>query len=617
MALLGDLVVKIVGDTADFVRQLDHTKKKVDTFDRDLKKIAQTAQKVGMSMTKFITLPIVGLGAAFVKIASDAEETNSMFNAVFKEQAEGVREWANVFAEQTGRGRIATLGFLASIQDLFVPLGASRQAAADFSKQVVTLATDISSFKNIPVADVMRDIESSLVGNYETTRKYGVVLSAATIKTEAYARGLARQGEELTPLIKAQTALQLITESTADAQGDAVRTAGSTANLLVALEAGARDLAESFGQLLLPAVNDLISALRKIMLHFTDMDDRTKKIIITIAGMAAVIGPMLLIFAKAITVFRTLRTATIALNLAMAANPVILLTAGIAALTAGLGFAIAAAIKHRNTTRRNAELMLENNEVTKATTIAIAGMGEVTLDTAEAQLRLTETLIGRQQAEMEYNEFEIQAFKDRIELLEEENDARFKLSRENDPEIARLKAIVAGIEAEVAKREDAVATLDAHRTAIIEERDALEADRISLSGLTTELTTNTEETNDNTLAHIALRNRIYEEQRLRDEANREALAAYLAEKAAEEELARLEAERLAAEEMARRKRKALAIAALRDGEEEIQAQRDNVLESIALRNSIYEDQRTHLEKMREALAVYRDEQLAAEEAAAA
>jgi hypothetical protein len=261
--------------------------------ERKLASFGKRAQQVGKNLSKFVTLPILGIGAAMVKVASDAEETNSKFDAVFKNQSASVREWAKDFSDNVGRSTTANLGFLATIQDTLVPLGFMRDRAADMSKQVVELATDLGSFNNLPTADVVRDIQSAIVGNTETLRKYGVVASQDAIIQEALTSGLIKNKNELDATSKAQAIYNLLLQGTADAQGDAVRTAGSTANQMKKLKAQVEDLAIEFGQQLLPVVQDIIEAVSKGVKWFSDLDERQKKLILTLAGVAAAAGPVI------------------------------------------------------------------------------------------------------------------------------------------------------------------------------------------------------------------------------------------------------------------------------------------------------------------------------------
>ena len=328
MATLGDLVVRIVGDNKELDSAIDSSQKKLQDF-------GKAAENVGKKLTTFVTLPILGIGAAFLKTASDAEETNAKFDAVFKEQAAEVREWAQEFSSAVGRASIENVKFLATIQDTLVPLGFARTAASDMSRQVVELATDLSSFNNLPTEQVINDIQSALVGNTETLRKYGVVASQAAIEQEALTSGLVDNKNEIDANVKAQAILQLIIKGTADAQGDALRTAGSFANQFRSLQAAAVDVATSFGEILIPAATRLVQMVRDTLSSFNALNDGQKQTILIVAGVAAAIGPLVLAVGKAITIFGALKAAIIAINTTALFGPVGIIV-GIAAVTAAL-----------------------------------------------------------------------------------------------------------------------------------------------------------------------------------------------------------------------------------------------------------------------------------------
>ena len=82
------------------------------------------------------------------------------------------------------------------------------------------------------------------------------------------------------------------------------------------------ELARSFGDVLAPIIKDLTLRITQFTNRFTDLDDGTKRLILAIAGVVAAIGPMLLIVPKVMAAITALRTAMIALNAAMNANPI-------------------------------------------------------------------------------------------------------------------------------------------------------------------------------------------------------------------------------------------------------------------------------------------------------
>lgn len=193
-------------------------------------------------------------GKASIQAASDAEEMQAKFDVVFGKSAPQAQAALEDLASQVNRSATDLQGMAATVQDTFVPLGFARDQAAELSVGLTQLAVDVASFNNAQDTDVMRDFQSALVGNTETVRKYGIVITEANTKQKAYEMGLAEVGEELTEQEKVQARLQLITEGTTDAQGDAIRTADSYANVMKGLQAATLDLQIAVGQQLNPAL---------------------------------------------------------------------------------------------------------------------------------------------------------------------------------------------------------------------------------------------------------------------------------------------------------------------------------------------------------------------------
>ena len=117
---------------------------------------------------------------------------------------------------------------------------------------------------------------------------------------------------------------------------------------LTILKSALEGLAISFGQLLMPAVKNIVSWLQKFVDWLNSMDEGTKKVIMTIALVAAALGPVLIIVGKVISAVGTImtivpkisgaitavKTAFAALNVTMLANPIVLIIAAITALVA-------------------------------------------------------------------------------------------------------------------------------------------------------------------------------------------------------------------------------------------------------------------------------------------
>lgn len=259
---------------------------------RRLKKAADGIKDVGQTLTKWVTLPVLGLGAAFVKMASDAQETRAKFEAVFKGLTGATRAWAADFAKALGRNQVEIEGFLARLQDTFVPLGFARTESAALSKALTTLAIDIAAFDNRDEAEVVNLLTSAIVGNTEAVRGFGIVISEATMKAELYRMGITKGITAATEQEKVQARLNIIMASSADASGQAMREADGAANSFRGLASAGKDAGIALGERLLPIVVPMIQGLRDMLQGVSGLNPEVVKWGLAMAGAAALLGPI-------------------------------------------------------------------------------------------------------------------------------------------------------------------------------------------------------------------------------------------------------------------------------------------------------------------------------------
>jgi hypothetical protein len=224
-----------------------------------------------------------------IKGASDLQETTSKFETVFGKQISKARELEKQLTEGYATSTREARQYLSSIQDLLVPMGMNSDAAAKMSGEVVKLSADLGSFNNLPTEQVMLDIQSALVGNFETMKKYGVVVNATTVQQEALSLGLAKTKEDLTAADKAQAAFSLITKGSTAALGDMQRTSDGAANRMKALSAAFEDNSAAIGEGLLPPLNALLGVFLELV-KSTEINSKAISESFTPALEAAIFG---------------------------------------------------------------------------------------------------------------------------------------------------------------------------------------------------------------------------------------------------------------------------------------------------------------------------------------
>lgn len=289
-----DIGTLIIG----FAVEHELLKQGMDRAERTVVNSLRSIENVGRSLSAKVTAPLALIGGFAVKLAADAEEAASKFATVLGPLES---EFASFIAElqsSVPATRQELQGFVSTIQDLLVPLGILPDRAAGLTREIVKLAGDLASFNNLRLADVFRDLQSGLVGQFETLRKYGVALDANLVKQEAYRRGLAATGSELTAAAKAETAFALILERTTAAQGDAARTADSTANSFKFLVREIKELGTELGETLIPVIRPVVQGATEIVRAFRAMPDPLQAALISFTAFVGAIGPGLVAFAK-------------------------------------------------------------------------------------------------------------------------------------------------------------------------------------------------------------------------------------------------------------------------------------------------------------------------------
>lgn len=232
----------------------------------------------------------VTLGTKLVGLAGDAAEVDSKMGVVFGKTLPGLKKDLDKFADATGASSYKLREQAADLGALLGPLTGSTKATADMSEQFVKLATDLGSFNNVPVDDALLAIRSGLVGEAEPLRKFGVLLNEAAVKAEGLRLGLVKGKEEMTEQQKVQARASLIMKQTAQAQGDAERTAGSYANQVKALRNNITDLATGLGVKLLPAATAVAGGLNDFIDKISKADGASAKlgvVVDTVRGLAS------------------------------------------------------------------------------------------------------------------------------------------------------------------------------------------------------------------------------------------------------------------------------------------------------------------------------------------
>ena len=190
--------------------------------------------------------------------------------------------------------------------------------------------------------DILGDLNKSMDGM--TSAEKSNIIGTIFNKTDLSSVNalLANTGSTWDDLQQKITASGGAAQQMADTQLDNLQ--GQITILKSALEG----LAISFGELLMPAIKQIVGWVQKFVDWLNGLSEGTKKTVVTIALLVAALGPVLIVIGKVISavgtimtivpkiagVINTVKGAFAALNTTMLANPIVLIIAAIAALVA-------------------------------------------------------------------------------------------------------------------------------------------------------------------------------------------------------------------------------------------------------------------------------------------
>ena len=442
---IGFLNFKFGADLKGFDRAMKKAQK-------NLKKFGKNIQRTGENLTTGLTLPILGLGAASLKLASDFEETNAKFKTVFSSIQAEAEQTAKVFADSFGLSDLAAKQLLSNTGDLLVGFGFTEKSALDLSKQVNELAVDLASFTNFSggAEGASAALTKALLGERESIKSLGIAITEADLKQFAADHGLV--WKELDRVAKANLTYQLALKQSSKAIGDFERTQDGFANQVRITKGELTDAAISLGEHLLPMAQKAIAVFRGLIERFNALSVSTKENIVKWGLIVAAIGPALIIFGKMVVgvsglikLFAALRTAVLATSGAFKALTVAMVKNPIGAVIALLTTAAAGYFLLAENTKKASRAQKEFNGVTESTEDAIKrlskSVGDMGKDSIQMQIEEVQDLIKNIKGfEVKESQFTkgIGLSKEQEQQLKELNNILFELQRKQA--LAKIEA---------------------------------------------------------------------------------------------------------------------------------------------------------------------------------
>lgn len=318
-------------------------KKELDKIKRDLDRTGREAGQAFVPMQQGAQLAFAAITAYSIKAAADAAEIENAFNVAFGSSAKAAKAFAVELANEVGRSVTEIQSGMSRMQLVLTGMGVSGEKALKITEALTKRAVDIGSLWNVSDAEALQAIISGISGESEPMKRFGAVINETAVKAELLRLGFKGNAEQASDMAKAVARANLILQKTASANGDAARTADSTANQFKRARAEFHDAAIELGNELLPAVTKLTASTADLLDEFGKLPDGVKLGGLALLGLVAASGPVAAVIgglAKLISYAKAARVALAGVAAAQGGAA----AAGAAGAGAGAAFGMGASV---------------------------------------------------------------------------------------------------------------------------------------------------------------------------------------------------------------------------------------------------------------------------------
>ena len=332
--LLGTIAIS-GADTAK--EDIDGVSDRAEKFGEKLTDVGNKISNFGGKLTAGLSVPLTALGTLSVKAAADVKAANSQFEQTFGELQGTASDAINKIAEDAGILDTRLKGVGTSIFAFAKSSGADSSEAMALMEEALKATADAAAYYDRSLDDTSESLMSFLKGNYANDAALGVSCTETTRNAKAMEL-FGKKFNELSEIQKQQTLLKMVTDAQelSGAMGQAARESDGFENVMGNLKSSATMLAAEFGEVLLPKVIEIMQKVTEFLQTFKEMDEGTKNFILTLGGIAVVLGPILTGIGSIIKLFGILQPLCAAVGAAIAgiSTPVLVVIGVITALIA-------------------------------------------------------------------------------------------------------------------------------------------------------------------------------------------------------------------------------------------------------------------------------------------
>lgn len=293
MINVGQITADVTADMTPFSRTMGQVRNKGEVtaaqVSKGFRSLGQRMIKTGAIMAASVTAPVVAGMNKMTNEAALLEGAMAKFNVVFGDASDDMEAWVKEFRQEVPLATREIVQSAAAMQDLLVPMGIAREEATEMSKEWLTLASRLAAFNNVPVDEALEAIRSGVAGMSRPLRRFGIDARETAVQQEAMAMGLIDTTAEMDEQTRQQALLSLAYKQSKDAVDGFEQQQDSLLLMQQEVSASLKDLAASFGNILIPSAKRTAKTISDFVKRVTNLDDSTKRLILGVSSLAAAI----------------------------------------------------------------------------------------------------------------------------------------------------------------------------------------------------------------------------------------------------------------------------------------------------------------------------------------
>jgi hypothetical protein len=319
-----DLQIQIGANIDNLIKELNKSKNELSKFNNDVDKFAEKLKRsgekiknVGASMAKYITLPLVGLGALAVKTAGDFEKLQTSLNTAFQ----GNEKAAKSAFDQITKFAAETPFQVEQVASAFIKL---KNMGLDPSQAALKSYGNTASAMGKSLDQMVEAVADAATGEFERLKEFGIRASRQGDKVSFTFKGVTKTVAMESAAIEGY--LQKI--GNVDFAGGMEAQSKTFFGRLSTLKDNVSLLMKDFGDIIFKYINPIIDSFSSMIKKFRELSPATKQIIVLVAAFSAALGPLLI----ALGVFTTTILPAMLAGLSVLISPITLVIGALVAL---------------------------------------------------------------------------------------------------------------------------------------------------------------------------------------------------------------------------------------------------------------------------------------------